>query len=79
MLRCATCPRTRVEEALLAVGRSANPHGQAVCFGLVHVLCKASQAVAHAPIELLKTLAAHESGGDCYRRQGAIQCPAGMQ
>jgi hypothetical protein len=45
-----------VDEALLAAGRLANPHGQAVFFGKIHVFHNAMQAVAHARFKLPRNL-----------------------
>jgi hypothetical protein len=48
VLRCATaCPRTPVDETLLAAGRLANPHGQAVFSEKSTSFAVASQAEWH--------------------------------
>jgi hypothetical protein len=55
-------PENPVDEALLAAGRLANPHGQAVFLEKLHVLCNASQAVAHAQFKLPTRLATPNGG-----------------
>jgi hypothetical protein len=45
-----------VDKALLAAGRSANPHGQAVFFRKLHVFHNTMQAVAHAQFKLPRAL-----------------------
>jgi hypothetical protein len=44
-----------VDKALLAASRLANPHGQAVFFGKIHVFHNAMQ-VAHAQFKLPRNL-----------------------
>jgi hypothetical protein len=59
MFKCATCPRSPVEEALLAVGRLANPHRQAVFFQKIPRLSQMRRKVAHAQFKLPRKLATH--------------------
>lgn len=58
---CHCLPETPVDKALLAAGRLANPHGQAVFFGKIHVFYNAMQAVAHAQFKLPRNLGTHTS------------------
>jgi hypothetical protein len=46
-----------VDKTLLAAGRLANPHGQAVFFGRIHVFHNAMQAVALNAKSIIETIA----------------------